>query len=223
MELHDIFLISLAIVSSISTVFPFVIGLKQFKHLPKEYKILFALVGAALLTEITSYILTYVFTVRNMYMINSYIILEICLISTFYILIFSNRFLKIISGLFIFSFLWFAIYSLINSIHPSFDHVVLTTESVVVIFFSILGFSHLLKHSLYKNILDAPLFWFNTAFLIYFSGNLFLHIFSKYLQEHALYTFFEMWAIWHSLLNISFYSLISIGFWKTRTSQISNS
>lgn len=222
MGYQNIILKSLVILSSISTVTPFVIGLKKIKRFQRELKILFVLICSAILAEIAAYILTYVFDAGNIYLLNIYIILEISLIAAFYISIIQHKLIKIISGVFCFLFLVFAIVSLMLSQKPTFDYVVLTIESVIVMLFSVIGFHHLLKHLLYKNILDAPLFWFNTAFLIYFSGNLFLHLFSKYLQEHALYAFYELWGIWHSLLNIFFYILISIGFWKTRTLQTSN-
>jgi hypothetical protein len=86
----------------------------------------------------------------------------------------------------------------------------------MVIASSFLTFNFIIKDQKYNNILTAPIFWINSAFLFYFGGNMFLHLFSDYLQEHALSTFYELWGLWHSSLNIIFYTLISIGFWKTR-------
>lgn len=209
--------------SSAYTLIPFFISIKHFKFLKHETKILFYLLSISVLTEIISHVAPYIFKTHNLRLLNAYIIIESALIGIFYISIFVKTPLKILSSILVLSYTIFAVLHFFVIAAKTLDHVVLTIESAIVILFSVIGFHHLLKYSSNKNILTVPLFWFNSAFLIYFSGNLFLHIFSKYLQEHALYTFFELWSIWHSLLNIMFYTLLSIGFWKTRTLQISNS
>lgn len=223
MELSPLLFKVFNYISAAYTLVPFIIAIKHFNYLNRDGKILTYLLAASVLTEVISNVLSYIFHVENLRFLNLYIIVETALIAWFYISTFINKSLAITSIVIVTLFILYALFNFFTSATQSFDHIVMTSESIMVILFSFIGFHHLLKYSLHQNILGVPMFWFNAGFLIYFSGNLFLHLFSNYLLEHALYTFFEMWAIWHSLLNIIFYTLLSIGLWKTRTFQISNS
>lgn len=217
------FYIFFAYISSFSTLFPFTIAFIRRNYLQKELKVLWLLLCCSIITEIISYILIYVFKTGNVSLFNYYIIIETILISTFYFLILKSQTSKYFILAFNLLFIAFAITQLTLNTIKTLNSILLTAQSLMVIILSILTFHSLLKYSQHKNILSAPVFWINSAFMFYFVGNLFLHLFSNYLQEHAIYTFFELWGLWHSSLNIIFYSLISIAFWKTKTSQISNS
>lgn len=211
------FYIFFAYISSFSTLFPFTIAFICRNYLQREHKTLWLLISCSILTEIVSYILIYVFKTGNVSLFNFYIILETILISLYYFLSINNKTFKICISIFN---LWFISYAIIEltAIHgKNLNNVLLTTQSLMVMASSIVTFNSLIKDQKHNNILSAPIFWINCAFLFYFAGNMVLHLFSNYLQEHALYTFYELWGLWHSLLNILFYSLISIGFWKTKT------
>lgn len=210
----------LSYISSAFAFFPFCIALFSKNYLSKELKILWLLLTFSIVTDITGYILTFVFNLSNIQLLNTYIILETLLISTFYLFVISNKIWKNLILTFIILFTTYSIIQFISKNNKMLDNVILTTESITVTLLSIVTFYHLLEKQIYSNILSVPIFWINSSFLFYFSGNLFLHLFSQYLQKHALYTFYELWGLWHSLLNIIFYTLISIGFWKTKTSQI---
>jgi hypothetical protein len=60
-----------------------------------------------------------------------------------------------------------------------------------------------------------PVFWTNTGFLLYFSGNVLLFTFSNYILNinHALNQY--IWAF-HALFSILLYFFITIGLWKAR-------
>jgi len=116
----------------------------------------------------------------------------------------------------VFVFIGIAILDFYYNGISSMDDIFLTTESILFMIYSLFAFFHLLQNPVYDNVLAAPLFWFNTAILTYFSGNLFLFVFSNYLENHFAKVSPALWGI-HSLLNIVFYFLISTGFWKTAT------
>jgi hypothetical protein len=70
-----------------------------------------------------------------------------------------------------------------------------------------------MKRLMYPNLLNTSFFWINIAILIYFAGNLFLFLFSNHLQKNNWEQYLAVYNI-HSVTNIMYYILISIGFWK---------
>ena len=216
----NIFIYILGYISAIGTIIPLIFGAFRFKYLNREYSIILILFGIGTLTELASRVYSSMINPNNIWIFNIYQIMETNLIIAFYSSVTKNKIKKIILLLFAIIFSAISTYHLFTTKSNMLNDTSFSTESVIVVLLAILTFNSILKKQIYTNILAAPLFWFNSAFLLFFSGNLFLHIFSKYLQEHALYAFFELWGVWHSSLNIIFYILISIGFWKTKTSQI---
>jgi hypothetical protein len=152
--------------------------------------------------------------INNMFVFHIYTVVEFTFISIFYMKIVSSERLKNAIIVLILLFLGVAIFDYINN-KDKMDDLSTTTESIIVMLFSILGFSYMLRNPVQSRVVAIPLFWFNTAFLIYFAGNLFLFIFSSYFQSHFQRQFYELWGI-HSIVSIIFYLLISTGFWKTK-------
>lgn len=202
--------------SSATTIIPFIIAFTRRGFLPKEFKVLWLLLSISIMTDLLGYIFTFLLKISNLQLFNLYTLLELVLLSFVYYIIISIKIWKSLIISFAIIFLWYGLFFVdiwnIKTLNSS----LLTAESIFITFLSILSFHHLLEHSENINILSVPFFWVNTAMIFYFVGNLFLHIFSSYLQEHALFDFYELWGLWHSLLNILFYSLISIGFWKIK-------
>ena len=210
----------LGYISAIGTIIPLIFGILRFKYLNRKYFIILILFGIGTLTELATRVYSSIINHNNIWIFNIYQIIETILIIAFYSSVTKNKIKKNILLLIAIIFSGISIYHIFTNKSNMLNDSSFSTESVIVVLLAILTFNSILKKQIYSNILAAPLFWFNSAFLLFFFGNLFLHIFSKYLQEHALYTFFELWGIWHSSLNIIFYILISIGFWKTKISQI---
>lgn len=203
-----------------STIIPFIFWVLRKQYFKTTETIVFILILVSIFTEIACYVYQSVFRSDNIVILNGYAIVETTLICLFYYMTFLNKWTRIFILLALFFYLIMAIQQIIINHKGSIGNISLTVEAVIIILLSIFAFHDLLKRAIYPNILDASVFWINSAFLIFFAGNLFLYLFSSYLQKHSLYVFFELWGLWHSLLNITFYTLISIGFWKTRTSQI---
>jgi hypothetical protein len=96
------------------------------------------------------------------------------------------------------------------------DNFSTSVESILLSLFALSAFFIVMQKMLFESILDTTFFWVNTGILIYFSGNLFLFVFSNYLNASPEANALAMWTI-HSFLNILYNLLISIGFWKTQT------
>lgn len=215
----DILIYVLGYVSAIGTLVPFLFGIFRYKYLKPEYKWILLLFGLGSLTELISRIYANLINPNNVWIFNVYQILETILIIVFYSKMTKVKSKKRLLLIFTLLFTAISIHHILNTEISRLNDLSLSIESIVVVLLTILNFHSILKNQIYTNILAAPIFWINSGFLIFFSGNLFLHIFSKYLQEYALNAFFELW-VFHSIFNIILYTLISIGLWKTKTSQI---
>jgi hypothetical protein len=198
---------------------PLILGIIKYRIQEPYFRILTILLCISFITELYSFIAINFYKTSNIWAYNIYVLTEGILIALFYFKSSNHRILKWIVGVFIIAYLITSVYEALLIKNNSLNNISITFESVMIISLSILTFFLLLKFPSNLNILSAPIFWANTAFLIYFSGNIFLHLFSKFLFENALYAFYELWGLWHSLLNIVFYLLISIAFWKSKTSQ----
>jgi len=151
---------------------------------------------------------------NNMFIFNIYTPIEFILFILFYKNFFDTfhrtftHLILIILFLLIATFDTFFIndYLTVNNFSPS-------IESIVFIIYSLLAFFFVMKRLMYKNLLNTSFFWVNTAILIYFSGNLFLFLFSNHLQQNKHAEHLALYNI-HSVTNIIYYILISIGFWK---------
>jgi hypothetical protein len=202
-------------VSACYVIIPILIGSIRFRYLSSAAKSVFALMIVAMIIDNISYIF------RNQhfntaYFLRVYTILEFILLSLFFIYIANRNSLKIVMKVMIVLFSAVAVFDALFQGIMSMDSISIAVESIVFILYSIASFLLLMKDASYLNILSASRFWMITAILLYFSGNLFLFVFSNHLLLHTPDSFNKLWAI-NSVLSILFYSLIAIGFWKVKT------
>ncbi len=198
---------------------PFLFGIFRYKYLQVQLKWIFLLFGLGGLTELVSFIYKTLVNPNNVWIFNIYQIIETTIIIIFYSMLTQVKLKKRLLYLFIILFTIVSVYQISNIGSVRLNDLSFSIESIIVVLLTILNFHSILKKQVYTNILNAPIFWINSGFLIFYCGNLFLHIFSQYLQAHAINAFFELW-VFHSMFNIILYILISIGFWKTKISQI---
>ncbi len=166
-----------------------------------------------MLMEITSFIFLKK-KINNMVLYHAYTVLEFSLYSLFFIKTITFRGTAVFIFVLLFLFFGIAIFEFLKG-SDVLNDLSTTVESILLIVYSIIAFYWLLQHPAQARIVAVPLFWQNTAILLYFSGNLFLFIFSNYIERHSNKVYYELWGI-HSVLNIIFYLLISTGFWKTK-------
>ncbi len=207
------FYVVLLYISLFSILLPIIVGFDKRRNFLPEEKILYSLIILSCFIEIVIYIL-FKNHINNLFMSRIQGMVEFILLSLFFIQIFSSSKQTLLIKAFIFMFMGVAAFDLYLNGFNSLDNISLTTECILLMIYSLLAFFHLLQNPVHDKILSAPLFWFNTAILMYFSGNLFLFVFSNYLENHFAKVSPALCGI-HSLLNIVFYLLISIGFWKT--------
>lgn len=198
---------------------PFLIALITMKFWTKNlfFVPLFGLLVVALLIEILQgldvgkYISMY-------YVASFYTVFEFILITIFYASFFKKYFRPwpfylAIPILFASVFYDYSIDGL-----KKLDGFTMSVECIVMIGFSMFFFYYVLKHLLIEdNLINSPVFWINTAILLYFSGNLFMFSFNNYLMQSDPSKRYILWGTIHSFFNIMFNLFIAIGFWKTKT------
>jgi len=86
-------------------------------------------------------------------------------------------------------------------------------EALSLVFLAVIGFLHLLQHAETTRIVSLPHFWLLVAILVYFSGSLFLFLFSEFLAKESLVYFGIVYSI-HSVLNIFFNILLTVHIFK---------
>lgn len=194
---------------------PLLIALINFKFLDRVIMPFFVLVLISAIVEVVNVI--YINSnENNFFLLHFYSVFEFSLISLFYIFFFRQYFNAIIFKLMIPVFVVVAIidYS-INGL-SSIDNFSISIESLLLTSYSLFFFYYILKNLLFENLLASPIFWLNTAVLIYFPGNLILFLFSNHLIATKPEEYLVLWAVIHSFLNIMYNILLAIGFWKIR-------
>lgn len=212
------FYVALGYISFLSIIIPLLIGTIARKKLEKNEMLIFILLIISSISELLIYIL-FKYKMNNLFVSRIQGITELTFLSFFFIEILAREkvvfFIRIGIGVFI----ALAAFDLYLHGFNSIDNISLTTECILLMLYALITFFHLIKTPVHDNILAVPLFWFNTAILTYFSGNLFLFVFSNYIEKHFAMVSPALWGI-HSLLNIVFYLLLSVGFCKTAVKPI---
>ncbi len=94
-----------------------------------------------------------------------------------------------------------------------YNTVVRSLESVLFILLSVIYFAKTIWNMHVEHLTQEPEFWFCTALLLYFSGNLIIFGFSNMMNQSPLIQ--QVWIL-HSILNLVLNGLFSIGLWKAQ-------
>jgi len=141
--------------------------------------------------------------------LNFYVITSIICISLFYRALFPQKLkswilgvMAVLLGTFFYFIIW-------RNDFGSTDRQVLS--NIVFITYPIMSFYQLAIDSPMKRIQKIPVFWINSAFLIYFSATTILFIMSDYLFRVLKVDFNVPW-IFHNVMAITKSILIAVGF-----------
>ena len=204
----------LAYFSALIVLVPLTFGYSKRRHLAREFKPFFYLLLISLVVDVSCIILG-AKGVNNMFLMNAFLPIEFLFIVVFYKRFFDSFLKSIIHYLVLFLFfILLSFEAFVMRINGTFNYSN-SVEFIILIIYSLISFLFIMKNLVYNNLLETPFFWINSSVLIYFSGNLFLFIFSRYVQTHYRSDFKSLFAI-HSILHIIYYSLISVGFWKAK-------
>ena len=115
--------------------------------------------------------------------IRIFLVLEFILICFFYKTIFKSIRIKKTLTILPLLFIVFCLYNYIKSSKTEFDFAPLVTECL---FFTVVILYYFYERIMYNftiPLYQLPSFWISVAFLIYFSGNFFLFLFSKIIEN----------------------------------------
>ncbi len=196
----------------VSTLVPFSFGLIGFNRNPFYLKLLFALTGVSLICDIASFFLPYL-KINPNYVGNTYRLVEFAILLTIYYHAFNNR--KMLILFLSIGLLYISLFTMnlvflqqekINSYTETFSALVFISLSVTL-------FYRLMKDLPTLQIHRLPMFWINTAVLIYFAGNLFVFILTNYLVSILKNDLAVYWTF-HNLLSITKNLLFAIALWQ---------
>ena len=108
-----------------------------------------------------------------------FLLAEFSLLSFFYFTCLSNKRIKLIFRLSVISFLLYSIYDYIITKPGVFSFIPLVIECLYFLLVILYFFYDKIQNNSNTSIYYQPVFWISVGFLIYFSGNFFLFLFSS--------------------------------------------
>ena len=196
--------------------FAAITGLVFFKNVRKQYIFLFAFVVFATFTEIALNLYVKFVAKETRPSLHFYILIEFFLLSFFYL-----RFLNplVRKNIFLVVVILFEAACIVNVafiqglfVYPNF---VRAFESLILLVFGLIFFYKVMIEANLKKLSAEPMIWFNTAIIIYFSTNFFFNILYNSILEMSR-EFLRQIANLYLLNNLFLYSLIAIGFMKSK-------
>ncbi len=199
--------------SSVSVILPAILAVWRWRSGDREQKLLGILIGISILVECLALLVGGAWLqLNNLFLLHIFTVVEFC----FLVYLFGPKIKNLISG----QTLWylmvaFTVFALGNSIFidgiSRFNAFARAIEGVLIIAIVLFYFYTLLKSLEIRHLDRSPLFWIGAGLLIYFSGSLFVFIYSNKILSSSSSSL-VIWVI-HALLNILLLIFYSIALW----------
>ena len=149
--------------------------------LAKERKVFFLYTIAIAILVLTGFITRYVYKAQETYFFITrvYNLVEYSLLAYFFSLHIKKKFVK---KILLYSPIIFALFCFLNFIsakEPSLPFIPLIVEYIILLVFIIYFFFEVMQETVVEPIYHRAIFWISVAFIINFSGNFFLFLYSK--------------------------------------------
>lgn len=195
--------------------FPVVVALIRYRHLDTTMKVMAFYVFLGGLIQVSSSYLNGLGH-NNLWLLHLYTPLEFACIVWFYGMVLRGFIKKTV-------FVWlgvgFAALSALNSAFlqdpKMFNTYARSFEGLLVIVLCLAWCYKTLTEMKIRHLQQDPVFWVNTGFLLYFSGNVLLFAVSNYIVDINRALNLYIWAF-HAIFSILVYFFISIGLWKAK-------
>jgi len=177
----------------------------------KERKVFFLYCFVAAILVIIGFSLRYIYQVKEYYFVVAriYVIVEYAFLSYLYALYIKHAVLKKILLYSSVPFAVFAIFDFILSKEPTLPFIPLIVEYILLLFFIICFFFEVMQETVIEPVYHRAIFWVSVAFIVNFSGNFFLFIYSKNSFNNE--TFQRQYTIIYSTVTILKNTLLCIG------------
>jgi hypothetical protein len=152
---------------------------------------------------------------NNFYLFRLFTIIEFTLLSVFYIGFFKKFFKTYFFYCVLPLFYMVSFFDYKQNGADTLDDFSVSFESLIFSCYSLFLFYFVLKNLIFEDLLGSSIFWINTGVLLYFSGNLLLFTFNRFLFFDHPYEHIVLWSTIHSFFNITFNVLLSVSFWKS--------
>ena len=196
-------------------ILPFSIGIYNFKYCKNESKVVFLYVLLGIVFELISRVLAYLKFHNTLPLLHLYTVLEFSIIWLFYYryfkIFYSQNGMKIL-------LLLFVLFAIFNALFlqkiDTFNTYARGLESLILISLTLMAFNKIMVELDTRYPTNQPVFWINTGFLFYFSGNLVVFMLSNYFKNDNQ-LLLVAWGI-HAILMAILNCFIAIGLWKLR-------
>ena len=208
---------TLSYIASTAIVIPLIIAIKQRKYLSKELKILFLYLVIAVITEVLGNV-WYILHKSNHFIINAFVIIEFVLISLMFHQVFIGKNLKriILIATSIYTLTCIYTFTVLEGFQ-TFNSTLSTIACLLIIIWVFIYFYQLLQKLEVKKLTVIPMFWISVGCLFYFSGTLFVFLYSDLIVFQKELKFYkQLWNIYYVLLFI-FRILLGIGLCFSKT------
>ena len=203
----------LAFSGQISLLLPIIVGLIKKAYTFKLIQLIFYLLICYVVIESIGGYYSY-YRLNNLFIYFIGTLVEFTFLSVFYYRVLSSKKIKIIIPIGYVLFIASLVLDYKNNHLLYLNTFSLSMESLLITLYALVSFYEILMNA-DQDIFANPIFWINSAFLIYNSGNLLVFIFNNYLYQKG-HAHPKIWMI-NSILNIIYNIPISIGFWTTKT------
>lgn len=171
-------------ISSIAILFPVIAGITRINYLSSPMRTILAAVMNSLVLEILSWAMLFI-TYTNHWVFNICNIIEFGILGYFYFQMSENeKYKKCLAAIIIIFLIVFPVYLYL---HPGsiyrLNPFVNATICLLLTFLSLAYFYQLLQNPKTDNISKYPYFWVNVGVLVCFSGNFFLALLRKFVDE----------------------------------------
>lgn len=193
-------------------IIPIAIGLIKYKMLTPVKLLIWTLMICSVALNIIQLILG-AYHIRSLFIGHIYTLIEF----VFIVYIYKTMLNKLIpNAVFTIILIAFVFFSLLNAFfiqgwqaNNSYQR---TIESVLVVGFALLYFYNTTRELKVKQIERESMFWLSVGVLLYFSGALFIFIFSNYLLHYSRSLALTFWVA-HAFFLILFYISAAIALW----------
>lgn len=203
-------------ISTLTNLIAFIIGCIYFKYFSKEIKIVFYFVTFGAATEIFTLFYKH-FWMQNTGPIGHFYFPVSFFIMGMFFLMTLKDFIKPVYILSL--IISFEVLSLINVlfIQDLYEFPSLTGSlgAMILFLFSVAFFTKVMTEAKILKLSEEPLIWINSAALIYYTGNFIFYALLNYANTYSR-EFAVLTVKFFSYVNLLFYLLIAIGFWKVK-------
>ena len=201
-----------ATIAPLPILVPVVIGIRKYSYASRAEKQVIALVIFAFITQVIATVLWWN-VINNLFISHYFTIIEGYLLLRYFSFYLTKSGRIWINGLII-GFISFSV----SDVFFSFPNLGINAaskglESILLVGVSLFVWRKIMREFTEENLLSKPLFWMNSAVLVYFSASMLLFVFSESIISSDQSIGLSLWAI-HLFFMTVYYSLIGIGLWK---------